>query len=129
MPRAVDRLVLSPGQRSELQRWVVALGTPQQVALRCRIILAVAAGKTEIGIAADNGVNRKTVCLWRERFRSGGLQALWEIAPSRGRKPSYDASRIKAVIDATLQTKPTLELPDHGGGAGDRQVQCEPDLA
>ena len=106
MPRAIDRLVLSPGQRSELQRWVVALETPQQVVLRCRIILAVAAGKTEMAIAADNGVNRKTVRLWRERFRSGGLQALWEIAPGRGRKPSYNASRIKAVIDATLQTKP-----------------------
>ena len=106
MPRVIDRLVLSPDQRSELQRWVVALGTPQQVALRCRIILAVAAGKTELAIAAENGVNRKTVRLWRERFRSAGLQALWEIAPGRGRKPSYDATRIKAVIDATLQTKP-----------------------
>src|SRR5215813_1451553 len=106
MPRAIDPLVLSPDQRSELQGWVVALGTPQQVALRCRIILAVAAGKTELAIAAENGVNRKTVRLWRERFRSGGPQALWEIAPGRGRKPNYDVSRIKAVIDATLQTKP-----------------------
>ena len=106
MPRAVDRLILSPDQRSELQRWVVALGTPQQVALRCRIILAVAAGKTEMAIAAENGVNRKTVRLWRERFRGGGPQALWEIAPGRGRKASYDATRIKAVIDATLQTRP-----------------------
>ena len=106
MPRAIDPLVLSPDQRSELQRWVVALGTPQQVALRCRIILAAAAGKTELAIAAENGVNRKTVRLWRERFRSGGPQARWEIAAGRGRKPSYDAARIKAVIDATLQTKP-----------------------
>jgi hypothetical protein len=57
-------------------------------------------------IAAENSVNRKTVRLWSERFRGGGLQALWEIAPGRGRKPSYDATRIKTVIDATLQTKP-----------------------
>jgi transposase len=106
MPRAIDRLVLSPDQRSELQGWVVALGTPQQVALRCRIILAVAAGRTELAIAAENGVNRKTVRLWRERFRGSGPQALWEIAPGRGRKPSYNATRIKAVMDATLQTKP-----------------------
>ena len=88
MPRAVAGLILSPDQRSELQRWVVALGTPRQVALRCRIILAVAAGKTEMAIAADNGVNRKTVRLGRERFRGGGPQALWEIAPGRGRKAS-----------------------------------------
>ena len=106
MPRAADPLILSPDQRSELQRWVVALGTPQQVALRGRIVLAVAAGKTEMVIAAENDVNRKTVRLWRERFRGGGPQSLWEIAPGRGRKPSYDATRIKGLIDATLQTKP-----------------------
>src|SRR5712671_1127561 len=106
MPRAVDPLVLSMDQRSDLQRWLIALGTPQQVALRCRIILAVAAGETEMAIAAENGVNRKTVSLWRERFRGGGPEALWEIAPGRGRKPSYDVTRIKAVIDATLQSKP-----------------------
>src|SRR6516225_5244758 len=86
MPRAIDPLLLSANQRSELERWVVALGTPQQVALRCRIILAAAAGKAEMTIAAENGVNRKTVRLWRERFRGGGPQALWEIAPGRGRK-------------------------------------------
>src|SRR5437016_3030812 len=106
MPRAVDPLVLSPDQRSELQRWLVALGTPQQVVLRCRIVLAVAAGKPEVETPGENTVNRKTFRLWRERFRDGGLQALWEIASGRGRKPSYDVTRIKTVIDATLQTKP-----------------------
>src|SRR3954452_9399278 len=106
MSRAIDTLVLSPDQQIQIERWLAALGTPQQVALRCRIILAVAAGKTESAIAAENGVNRKTVRLWRERFRKKGLQALWEIAPGRGRKATYDAARVKAVIDATLQTRP-----------------------
>jgi transposase len=111
MPRAIDPLVLSPDQCGELQSWVAALGTPQQVALRCQIVLAVAAGKTEMEIAAATKVNRKTVRLWRERFRSGGPQALWEIAAGRGRKSSYDAARIKTVIDATLQTKPKGSTP------------------
>jgi transposase len=106
MPRAVPPLSLSPDQHRQIERCLAALGTPQQVALRCRIILAVAAGKTELAIAGDKGVNRKTVRLWRERFRSCGLRALWEVAPGRGRKPTYDAARVKAVIDATLQTKP-----------------------
>ncbi len=106
MPRVIDPLALSQDQRRELERWVVALGTSQQVALRCRIILAVAAGKTEMAIAIENGVNRKTVRLWRERFRDGGPQSVWEIASGRGRKPTYDAARIKTVIDATLQTTP-----------------------
>ena len=106
MPRAIAPFVLSEGQRSELQRWLAAFGTPRQVALRSRIVLATADGKTEGVIAAENDVNRKTVRLWRERFRIQGLSGLWEIAPGRGRKPTYDSSRIKAVIDATLQSKP-----------------------
>ena len=111
MPRVVAPLVLSPDQRGELQRWLVALGTPQQVALRCRIVLTLAAGKTEVDVAAENGVNRKTVRLWGKRFRTGGLPALWEIAPGRGRKSTYDATRIKTVIDATLQSKPKGNTP------------------
>jgi transposase len=106
MPRVTTPLVLSQDHQQQLERWLAALGTPQQVALRCQIILGIAAGKAEIVVAAENGVNRKTVRLWRERFLTQGLQGLWEIAPGRGRKATYDAIRIKAVIDATLQSKP-----------------------
>src|ERR1035438_8072050 len=106
MPRFALTLVLSEEQERQLEQWLAALGTPQQVALRCRIVLACAAGKPEIAIAAENRVNRKTVRLWRERFKTQGLQALWEIAPGRGRKATYGPTKIKSVIDATLQSKP-----------------------
>jgi transposase len=106
MPRPTVPVALSEDQRKQLERWLSALGTPQQVALRCRIILSCAAGKAEVEIAAENRVNRKTVRLWRERYNTHGLQGLWEIAPGRGRKATYDSARIKAVIDATLQSKP-----------------------
>jgi len=59
MSRTIARLALSPDQQIQIERWLAALGTPQQVALRCRIILAVAAGKTESAIAAENGVNAR----------------------------------------------------------------------
>ena len=106
MPRPTPPLELSKDHHQQLERWLGALGTPQQVALRCRIILGIAAGKTEVIVASENGVNRKTIRLWRERFLTQGLQGLWEIAPGRGRKVTYDSLRVKAVIDATLQSKP-----------------------
>jgi hypothetical protein len=31
---------------------------------------------------------------------------LWEVAPGRGRKPTYNIDKIAAIVDATLQTKP-----------------------
>ena len=120
MPRSTPTLALSEDQQKQIERWLAALGTPQQVALRCRIILAAAAGKSEVAIAAENRVNRKTVRLGRERFHTQGLQGLWEIAPGRGRKATYDATRIKAVIDATLQSKPRGARI----GVADRWLRC-----
>ena len=106
MPRSIAALTLSEDEQKQAKQWLAALGTPQQVVLRLRIVLAVAGGQSEIAIAAENGVNRKTVRLWRERFVTSGLEGLWVIAPGRGRKPTYNSERIKEVIDATLQSKP-----------------------
>jgi hypothetical protein len=72
-----------------------SVGTPQQVALRCGIVLGVAECRPEAVVAAENQVNRKTVRLWRERFHAYGLEGLWEIAPGRGRKATYSLSGSK----------------------------------
>src|SRR5271163_2640203 len=106
MPRPTPVLDVSEDQRDQIEQWLGALGTPQQVALRGRIVLAAGLGKSEAAIAAQMRVNRKTVRLWRDRFAAQGLPSLWEIAPGRGRKATYQPERIKAVIDATLQSKP-----------------------
>src|SRR5947209_15861916 len=102
MPRAVAPVTLSGDQQNQIEQWLAAMGTPQQVALRCRIVLAAALGESEVAIASELGINRKTVRLWRERFSQEGLKGLWEIAPGRGRKPTYGPERVKAVIEATL---------------------------
>ena len=106
MPRPTSPLVVSEDQQRQIEQWLAALGTPQQVALRCRIIIAAGRGEPEAAIASRLEVNRKTVRLGRERFAQHGLTSLWEIAPGRGRKAIYGPDRIKAVIDATLQSKP-----------------------
>jgi Homeodomain-like domain len=59
---------LSEVEREKLQQWTAAHGTPQQVALRCRIVLAAAAGESDVTIAKRLSVNRNTVILWRKRF-------------------------------------------------------------
>lgn len=99
-------LHLKEAEEQQLQQWMQAFGTPQQVALRSQIILAAAEGQSDNGIAQRLGVNRKTVTLWRERFAWEGLDSLWEVAPGRGRKSTYGAEKIEAIVDATLRTKP-----------------------
>ena len=79
---------LSASEAQRLQQWIAAHGTPQQVALRCRIVLASAEGQSDMAIAEQLSINRKTVMLWRQRFEEQRLDGLWEVAPGRGRKPT-----------------------------------------
>src|SRR5258708_9182758 len=106
MPTSVSPLTLSDSDEQQLLEWVSAFGTPQQVVLRCRIVLAAASGQSDHTIAEQLAVNRHTVRLWRNRFPQQGVKSLWEIAPGRGRKPSYDGEKIQEIIDTTLQSKP-----------------------
>jgi transposase len=106
MPRWAAPLTISEDQQNQIQQWLAAMGTPQQVALRCRIVLAASQGESEAAIGSELGINRKTVRLWRERFSQEGLKGLWEVGSGRGRKATYGPERVKAVIDATLQSKP-----------------------
>ncbi len=102
----VSALSLSDSDHQQLEQWASAFGTPQQIVLRCRIVLAAASGQSDNAIASQLEVNRHTVRLWRNRFRQQGLQSLWEIASGRGRKPSYGGEKIQQIIDTTLRSKP-----------------------
>ncbi len=106
MAKTASPLVLSLEDQICLRGWESAHSTPQQVVLRCRILLGASEGKTNQALAAQLNVNRHTVELWRQRGRVEGIQGLWEVAAGRGRKPLYDQVRRDAIITATLQTKP-----------------------
>lgn len=106
MRKASFVIELSPSDRAQLEKWESAQGTPQQVALRCRIILMALAGEQNQTIAARLGVSRPTVNLWRKRVQNSGIGEVWEMAPGRGRKPCYDQAKRDAIINSTLQTKP-----------------------
>jgi len=106
MRKSSIAIILNPSDQAQLERWASAHGTPQQVALRCRIILGAAAGQQNKVMAANLNVSRPTVNLWRKRVQTLGIGQVWEIAPGRGRKARYGQARRDAIIKATLQTKP-----------------------
>src|SRR6516162_6228739 len=101
LPRQIK---LEESQRQVLEQWVRAHSTPQQVVKRCQIILQSAEGKSDKAIGRQLGINRHTCRLWRERFVSSGVDALWEIEPGRGRK--VQVGLAQRIIEATLHTKP-----------------------
>jgi len=106
MARISPVVSLSADDLAQLVRWEAAHGTPQQVALRCRLVLAAAAGKQDLEIASTYEVNRHTAALWRQRVRTAGIGSVWEIQPGRGRKPQYSQEKRDALMAATLETKP-----------------------
>ena len=50
MPKVLPGLALTAADRDELERWVRAHGTPQQVMLRSHIVFAAADGQSDSGI-------------------------------------------------------------------------------
>ena len=106
MPNTGVAIKLQPAERRQLEAWQSSHGTPQQVALRCRIVLAALAGEDNVSIAEELSVSRPTVQLWRRRVGEQGIGAVWQIAAGRGRKPRYDQAQRAAIIEATLQSKP-----------------------
>jgi transposase len=106
MSRKSVSVVLTDAERIRLEQWIRAGSTPQQVVLRARIIVAASTGQSAQTSAAQLGVHRRTVALWRRRVRVQGIGCVREISAGRGRKPRYDASHVGQWVDATLQTKP-----------------------
>jgi len=50
MTKTSERIELTPKEQEQMERWATAHGTPQQVALRCRLVLAAAGGQQELDI-------------------------------------------------------------------------------
>ncbi len=97
MARSCPSVNVSAEDQAQLVQWESAQGTPQQVALRCRVVLAAVGGDPDVDIASAYGVNRHTAALWRGRVQTAGIEAVWDIQAGRGRKPQYDQSKRDAL--------------------------------
>lgn len=65
---APQSVALTHEARSALEALVRRHSTAQQVALRARIILAASEGRNNCQIAAEVGLSRESVRLWRDRW-------------------------------------------------------------
>src|SRR3989304_4082300 len=106
MWQAPDALEGSDEARRTLERWVSAGTSPQRIVLRARIVLLAAQGMATRRIAQAVHTSRPTVLLWRNRFTVGGVAALLEDAPGRGRPASISRAKVNRVGVATTQTLP-----------------------
>jgi len=99
-------ILLSSAERSTLTEWAHAKSLPLRVIQRAQIITMAADGVTNQDIAERLDVSRPTVQLWRERFLALRVAGLEKDAPRPGRIPSIPETKVRAIVEATLRTKP-----------------------
>jgi transposase len=99
------KLGITKTQRKELLKLVKGRNTPQKMVMRAKIVLLAGSGEANHAIAQGIGVNRKTVILWRGRFRESGIAGLKD-STRPGRKVKIAPRMVRRVIDMTLQEKP-----------------------
>lgn len=106
MWEAAEALQVNQEARRTLEGWVSARTSPQRIVMRARIVLLAAEGMANGRIAQEVRTSRPTVVLWRSRFAAGGIAALLEDAPGRGRPPVISRAKVKKIVQATTQTRP-----------------------
>ena len=103
--RLKAELVLTEEEREILQRWARRPRSAQALALRCRIVLACAEGKTNQQVAAAEGVHQATVGKWRARFVTHRLDGLHD-EPRPGAPRQISDADVEHVIVRTLKESP-----------------------
>lgn len=96
---------LSASQRNQLQQWANRPSSAQALAVRARIILRLAEGRTSVEVARHYRLHIQTVSKWRERFRQRGLDGLLD-EPRPGQPRKITDAQVEEVITRTLERHP-----------------------
>ena len=110
-------IMLSVAEREALDQVVRRHTTPQQLALRARIVLAAADGHNHRQIARALGVSIDTARLWRQRWRVLQAVALADLsvmerltdAPRAGRPVRITATQVCQIVELAC------EAPERAG--------------
>jgi transposase len=106
MFKPAPALWVDANQEKRLKFLVASGKTPQKIARRARIALLAGAGVPNHAIAAQLGVSRPTVLLWRGRFAQSGVPGLMRDARRPGRQKAIAPEVIQRVVEATQHTTP-----------------------
>jgi transposase len=98
-------LTLSPSERETLEGYARRRTSSQAIALRSRIVLLCARGRSNWEVAEELRINRVTVGKWRARFVAKRLAGLFdEPRPGAPRKISDRA--VERLVTKTLAERP-----------------------
>ncbi|MDQ3761317.1 MAG: helix-turn-helix domain-containing protein [Actinomycetota bacterium] len=99
-------LTLREGDRGRLEALARSTSVRTSLAQRARIVLMSADGLTNTEIARRTGSTRPTVISWRNRYATGGINALGDL-PRSGRPAMVDELEVVATTLADGGRPPT----------------------
>jgi transposase len=104
--RPKTELVLTEEERGVLQRVASRRKSAQATALRARIVLTCASGRTNREVARELRVAEATVGKWRRRFVERRLEGLFD-EPRPGAVRTITDDLVEQVVIKTLEETPT----------------------
>jgi hypothetical protein len=84
-------LTITFENRRQLEQIVRSAKTEQRIALRARIVLGAADGRSNNALAEELKTSRPTVIDWRRRFAEGGIESLLREPPAWTEFQAVDA--------------------------------------
>ena len=103
--RPVPELTLTAEERETLQSWAQRRKTAQALALRARIVLACAEGRSNTAVGSALRLCKQTVGKWRGRFVAQRLDGLLD-EPRPGAPRRISDAQVEGVLTATLESLP-----------------------
>ena len=104
--RVARTIELEGDTQRELRMLVKRRTVEARVHQRALVVLLAAEGWQNKDIAVEVGLDRRQVALWRQRFLSGGVDALRRDAPRSGRPATITAEIESRIVQATLHDRP-----------------------
>ena len=105
MGRPLARLSIDPRERAQLVSWSRRLKTAQALAMRARIVLLAAEGRSNTQIAEAVSTTKQTVGKWRQRYLDQGLDGLLD-EPRPGTSRKLNDEQVEGVLTRTLESQP-----------------------
>ncbi len=103
--RPTPALTMTEEERETLQAWTRRPKCPQALALRARVILLCAAGRSNTEAAAELHITIQTVGKWRQRFIEKRLDGLLD-EPRPGTPRKLSEADVDRVLGLTLVSAP-----------------------
>ena len=105
MPRAVAEFVLDLSDKATLQGWLRKGTTPNRLAQRARIVLALGNRVPPQETSAQHGTSVASVFRWRARYQESGVAGLADL-PRPGQPRKLSQQKVREILTLTTQRIP-----------------------